>query len=99
MSPAQNGALKVFRPTRSGTVCARPPLARPTYMMPRAGRAVGGTRAAQSSGSLGCDGCTGMRQDDVGGERDQFRRVFAHVVSVAAAPAGVDPHVAAVGPA
>ena len=38
-------------------------------------------------------------QDDVRRERDQFRRVFANVVGIARAPAGVDPHVAAVGPA
>ena len=38
-------------------------------------------------------------QDDVRRERDQFRRVFANVVGIARGPAGVDPHVAAVGPA
>jgi hypothetical protein len=39
-----------------------------------------------------------MRQDDVGSERDQFRRVFAHVVSIAAAPAVIDTDVLADGP-
>src|SRR5262245_59328147 len=39
-----------------------------------------------------------MRQDDVGGERDQLRRVFAYVVSIAAAPAVVDTDVLADGP-
>jgi hypothetical protein len=37
-------------------------------------------------------------QDGVGGERDQLRRVFSNVVSVARGPADVDPHVAADGP-
>ena len=40
-----------------------------------------------------------MGQDDVRRERDQFRRVFANAVGIARAPANVDPHVAAVGPA
>src|SRR5262249_53402037 len=39
-----------------------------------------------------------MGQDDIRGERDQFRRVFAHVVSVAAAPAVVDTDVLADDP-
>jgi len=39
-----------------------------------------------------------MRQDDVGGERDQLRRVFAYVVSIAAAPAVIDTNVLADGP-
>src|SRR5262249_38234967 len=39
-----------------------------------------------------------MGQDDIRGERDQFRRVFAHVVSVAAAPAVVDTDVLADNP-
>jgi hypothetical protein len=34
-----------------------------------------------------------------GANRDQFRRVFANVVGIASTPAGVDPHVATVGPA
>ena len=34
-----------------------------------------------------------------GRERDQFRRVFANAVGIACAPAVIDPHVAAVGPA
>ena len=38
-------------------------------------------------------------QDDVGCERDQFRRVFANFVGIAAAPAEVDPHIAAIDPA
>jgi hypothetical protein len=38
-------------------------------------------------------------QDDVGRERNQFRRVPANVVSIRASPAGVDPHVAADTPA
>ena len=40
-----------------------------------------------------------MGQDDVGRERDQFRRVFAKALVVASGPARVDPHVAADGPA
>src|SRR6516164_8765680 len=39
-----------------------------------------------------------MGQDDIRGERDQFRRVFAHVVSVAAAPAVIDTDVLADSP-
>src|SRR5262245_51787774 len=42
-------------------------------------------------------GTTG--QDDVRGERDQLSGVSAHAVGIASTPAGVDPHVAAVGPA
>ena len=38
-------------------------------------------------------------QDDVGRERNQFRRVFAHLGGIARGPAGVDAHVAAVDPA
>ena len=38
-------------------------------------------------------------QDDVRRERDQFRRVSADAFGIARAPAIVDPHVAAVGPA
>ena len=38
-------------------------------------------------------------QDDVRRERDQFRRVSANAFGIACAPADVDPHVAAVGPA
>ena len=40
-----------------------------------------------------------MGQDDVGRERDQFRRVSANVVGIGRGPASVDPHVAADGPA
>src|SRR5262249_4097575 len=39
-----------------------------------------------------------MGQDDVWRERDQFRRVFAHAVSIAAAPAVIDADVLANGP-
>ena len=39
-----------------------------------------------------------MGQDDVGGERDQFRRVFAHIVSIGAGPTAIDPDVLADGP-
>jgi hypothetical protein len=38
-------------------------------------------------------------EDDVWRERDQFRRVSAKVVGIGRGPAGVDPQVAAVGPA
>ena len=38
-------------------------------------------------------------QDDVRRERDQFRRIFANALGIACAPADVDLHVAAVGPA
>src|SRR5262249_52735782 len=44
-------------------------------------------------------GCTATRQDDVGGEGNQFRRVFANALGVAHAPADVDANVATVGPA
>src|SRR5262249_30881764 len=37
-------------------------------------------------------------QDDVRRERDQFRRIFAHVVGIARAPTIIDPNVAAVDP-
>ena len=37
--------------------------------------------------------------DDVRRERNQFRGVSAEVVGISRGPAGVDPHVAAVGPA
>src|SRR5262249_55436288 len=40
-----------------------------------------------------------MGQDDVGREGGQFRRVSATVGGVVCGPAGVDPHVAADGPA
>ena len=43
------------------------------------------------------DGASG--QDDVRRERDQFRRVFALKVDIVLAPADVDPHIAAFGPA
>src|SRR5215475_2767159 len=38
-------------------------------------------------------------QDDVRGERDQFRRVAAKALGIAGGPARVDSHVAPVGPA
>src|ERR1700704_524684 len=38
-------------------------------------------------------------QDDVGCKRDQFRRAFADAIGVGSAPAILDAHVAAVGPA
>ena len=37
-------------------------------------------------------------QDNVRRKRDQFRRILANVLSIAPAPADLDPHVAAVGP-
>ncbi len=40
-----------------------------------------------------------MSQDDVGRERGQFRRVSANVGGIGSGPAGIDPHVAADGPA
>ena len=40
-----------------------------------------------------------MGQDDVRRERDQFRRVPANLGGIGRGPAGVDPHVAADGPA
>ena len=40
-----------------------------------------------------------MGQNDVRRERDQFRRVSANVGGIGCGPAGVDPHVAADGPA
>ena len=49
-----------------------------------------------------CNSHNGRRaigQDDVGCEREQFRRVRANAVGIARAPAIVDPHVAPVGPA
>src|SRR5215510_14616423 len=39
-----------------------------------------------------------MGQDDVWRESDQFRRVFAHAVSIAAAPAVIDTDVLTDGP-
>ena len=49
-----------------------------------------------------CSGVTvaaGAGQDDVWVERDQFRRVLAQARGIAAAPSGIDPHVAADSPA
>src|SRR5262249_53129254 len=43
-------------------------------------------------------GCACRGQDDVGGERNQFRRVFASAGSVRS-PASVDARIAALGPA
>ena len=40
-----------------------------------------------------------MGKNDVWRRRCQFGRMFASVVGAAGGPAGVDPHVAAVGPA
>jgi hypothetical protein len=40
-----------------------------------------------------------MGQDNIGRERGQFCRVFANVVGLGSGPAGVNPHVAADGPA
>jgi hypothetical protein len=42
-------------------------------------------------------GATG--QNDVRRKRDQFRRVSTITIDIVLAPAGVDPHIAAVGPA
>jgi hypothetical protein len=39
-----------------------------------------------------------MGQDDVGRERDQFRRVSANLGGIGCGKAGVDAHVAADGP-
>ena len=36
-----------------------------------------------------------MGEDDVRGERGQFRRVFANFAGIGRRPAGVDPHVVA----
>jgi hypothetical protein len=38
------------------------------------------------------------REDDVGRERDQFRRVFATAVGIICTPAIVDPQVTTIGP-
>src|SRR5271169_5141305 len=38
-------------------------------------------------------------QDDVWPERDQFRRISTFAVDIVRAPAGVNPHIAAVAPA
>src|SRR5262249_10466069 len=38
-------------------------------------------------------------KDDVGGARDKFCRIFANAAGIAPAPAILDPHVVAVGPA
>ena len=40
-----------------------------------------------------------MGENDVGRERDQFRRLSANIGGIGRRPAGVDPHVAADGPA
>ncbi len=37
-------------------------------------------------------------QDDVWRELNQFGRIFANAIGIARPPAGLDPHVAAVGP-
>src|SRR5262249_32557710 len=46
-----------------------------------------------------CDARTAGRQDDIRRQRDQFRREFANAISIASAPAVVDLHIPADGPA
>ena len=53
---------------------------------------IGTVRVACSNGPTVA---VAMGQDDVGRERDQFRRVSANVVGIGRGPADVDPHVAA----
>src|SRR5262249_26078621 len=43
--------------------------------------------------------CAASGQDDIGRERDQFRRMFANALHIAPGPAGIDLHSAAIGPA
>src|SRR5215472_11134988 len=43
--------------------------------------------------------CAASGQDDIGRERDQFRRMFANALHIAPGPAGIDLHIAAIGPA
>ena len=59
------------------------------------------TRSARCASPVATAATVGAAsgQDDVRRERDQFRRVSANAVGIARAPAIVDPHVAAVGPA
>ena len=48
---------------------------------------------------MGCrHGKAPIRHNDVRGEGDQLRRVFAHRVGIATAPAIIDPDVLADGP-
>src|SRR5215472_17487056 len=44
-------------------------------------------------------GCATSGQDDIGRESDQFRRIFANALHIAPGPAGIDLHIAAIGPA
>src|SRR5256885_8048206 len=46
-----------------------------------------------------CNAATPRVPADVRRERDQFRRVLPFAVGIVLAPADVDPHIAAVGPA
>src|SRR5215470_14776740 len=43
--------------------------------------------------------CAASGQDDIGRERDQFRRMFANALHIAPGPAGIDLHIATIGPA
>src|SRR5262249_50109695 len=46
-----------------------------------------------------CDARTAGRQDDIRRQRDQFRREFANAIGIARAPAVIDLHIPADGPA
>ena len=63
---------------------------------PTTGNTIGTVRVACSNAA---HGRVAMGQDDVRRERGQFRRVSANVGGIGRGPAGVDPHVAADGPA
>ena len=57
------------------------------------------SRLAADDRPRDCDAGTAGRQDDIRRQRDQFRREFANVIGIACAPAVVDLHIPADGPA
>src|SRR5262249_36985289 len=86
----------VFEHNKTGGIAARP---RQAFGVARADR-VSDSREYDwnAAGRLQqwCESRAGNRQDDVGREGDQFRRVFANSAGIGTAPANIDADVAAI---
>ena len=92
-------AHAVFELHETGGVAARPRQALDEAGADRVGditNTIGTVRVACCNGRHARGG---IRQDNVRRERDQFGGVSANAVGIVRGPAGVNPHVAAVGPA
>ena len=89
----------IFEVAKAGDIAAGPRQAIDVAGPDRVGDDREHDRHAAGRLQQGCDGGAAIGQDDVWSERDQFRREFADVAGISPAPARLDSHVAAVGPA